>query len=202
LGSDAPARRATWRAARGRRALGLALVLAAAAAVPARAVQVYHTDAEALALAFPDATRIEQRAVTLDEAALARVSRHAGYAVRDRTVLLREAYRGDALVGRALVLEELGKTLPFRFLVAIAPDGKVDQVLLLAYREPRGYEIERDAFRDQYRGKALGDPVRRGEDVRNVTGATISVDSLSRGVRRALALCAEATSAPAARSGG
>lgn len=177
-------------------------MLAAAAAVPARAVQVYHTDAEALALAFPDATRIEQRAVTLDEAALARVSRHAGYAVRDRTVLLREAYRGDALVGRALVLEELGKTLPFRFLVAIAPDGKVDQVLLLAYREPRGYEIERDAFRDQYRGKALGDPVRRGEDVRNVTGATISVDSLSRGVRRALALCAEATSAPAARSGG
>ena len=36
----------------------------------------------------------------------------------------------------------------------------------------------------------------------NVTGATLSVDSLSRGVRRALALYAEATSAPSPRSGG
>ena len=189
------------RRARAPRARVAALLLVAVTALPAAAVQVYHTDAEALAIAFPDATRIEQRSVLLDDAAQARVAQQLGYAARDRAVVLREAFRGDVLVGRALVLEEIGKTLPFRFLVAITPDGRVDQVLLLTYREPRGYEIERDAFRDQYRGKALGDPVRRGEDVRNVTGATISVDSLSRGVRRALALCAEATSAPSPRSG-
>lgn len=183
-------------------AIAAALLWVAAAVLPARAVQVYHSDAEALTLAFPDATRIEQRVVTLDTEALARVSREIGYTARDRSVLLREAFRGDVLLGRALVLEEIGKTLPFRFLVAITPDGKVDQVLLLAYREPRGYEIEREAFRDQYHGKTLGDSIRRGEDIRNVTGATLSVDSLSRGVRRALALCAEATTAPAARSGG
>jgi hypothetical protein len=159
----------------------------------ASAVQLYHSDEEALALAFPEATRVDQRAVALDEAAQARVAAELGHAVRDRSVVLREAWRGDTLLGRALVLEEVGKTLPFRFLVSIRPDGKVDQVLLLAYREPRGYEIEREAFRAQYQGKALEDPIRRGEDIRNVTGATISVDSLSRGVRRALALCEVAT---------
>jgi len=190
------------RRARAPRARVAALLLVAVTALPAAAVQVYHTDAEALAIAFPDATRIEQRSVLLDDAAQARVAQQLGYAARDRAVVLREAFRGDVLVGRALVLEEIGKTLPFRFLVAITPDGRVDQVLLLTYREPRGYEIEREAFRDQYRGKALGDPIRRGEDIRNVTGATLSVDSLSRGVRRALALYAEATSAPSPRSGG
>jgi hypothetical protein len=180
-----------------RSTLCLALLLAAAAllAPAAGAVQVYHSDEEALALAFPDATRIEPRTVTLDEAGRARVAEQLGYGVRDRMVVLREAWRGDTLLGRALVLEELGKSLPFRFLVAITPDGKVDQVLLLNYREPRGYEIERDAFRVQYQGKALADPIRRGQDIRNVTGATISVDSLSRGVRRALALSEAATGA-------
>ena len=165
----------------------LAIVFALAGA-PASAVQVYHTDQEALALAFPDATRIGRRTMVLDEAARAKIAEKLGYATRDRVVVVQEAFRGDALLGRALVLEEIGKTLPFRFLVAVSPEGRVEQVLLLNYREPRGQEIEREAFRAQYQGKGIEDPIRRGQDIRNVTGATISVDSLSRGVRRALVL--------------
>lgn len=187
---------------------GFAVVLwlAMLGAVPARAAQVYHTDEQALALAFPDATRTARRTLVLDDSARAKLAERLGYATRDRVVVLHEAYRGDVLAGRALVLEEIGKTLPFRFLVAIRPDGRVDQVLLLAYREPRGFEIEREAFRAQYSGKALGDPIRRGQDIRNVTGATLSVDSLSRGVRRALALAeiaaASAPDAATAQTGG
>lgn len=173
----------------GARAAFLGCLVVLTFAMPASAVQVYHTDEEALALAFPEATRIELRTVSLDESAQARVADQLGHPTRDRVVVLREAWRGDALLGRALLLEEIGKTLPFRFLVAITPKGAVDQVLLLTYREPRGYEIERKSFRAQYEGKALADPIRRGQDIRNVTGATISVDSLSRGVKRALALC-------------
>jgi hypothetical protein len=103
-------------------------------------------------------------------------------------VTFHEARRGGELLGHAVVLKEIGKTLPFTFLVAIRPDGSVDQVLLLSYRESRGQEIEREGFRRQYADKRLDDPIRRGRDLRNVTGATLSVDSLSRGVRRALAL--------------
>ena len=189
------------RRARAPRARVAALRRVAVTARAAAAVEVYHTDAEALAIAFPDATRIEQRSVLLDDAAQARVAQQLGYAARDRAVVLREAFRGDVLVGRALVLEEIGRASRLGVVVGLTADGRVDQELLLTYREPRGYEIEREAFRDQYRGKALGDPIRRGEDIRNVTGATLSVDSLSRGVRRALALYAEATSAPSPRSG-
>jgi hypothetical protein len=152
------------------------------------AASVYHSDEQALALVFPDATRVAVRSVLLDDAQRAEISRLVGYPIRERTVVQHEGWRGDQLLGRAYILEEIGKTLPFRFLVAIRPDGSVDQVLLLAYREPRGFEIERDAFRQQYRGKSLADPIRRGADIRNVSGATLSVDALSRGVRRALAI--------------
>lgn len=152
------------------------------------AATVYHSDEEALALAFPDATRVAVRTVALEDAVRARISERLGYPIRERVVVLREGWRGEDLLGRAYILEEIGKTLPFRFLVAIRPDGTVDQVLLLTYREPRGFEIERDAFREQYQGKSLADPIRRGADIRNVSGATLSVDALSRGVRRALAI--------------
>jgi len=149
---------------------------------------VYHTDEEALALVFPGATRVSSRSVALDDTARGQISARVGYPIRERAVVLHEGWRGEELLGRAYILEEIGKTLPFRFLVALHPDGTVDQVLLLTYREPRGFEIERDAFRQQYRGKSLADPIRRGADIRNVSGATLSVDALSRGVRRALAI--------------
>lgn len=178
-------------AARGRARAGRRGLRALAALVLAPwlvAATVHHSDEEALALAFPDASRIEHRTMVLDDGLRARVAERLGRPTRDHLVVLHEAWKDDALIGRAVVLDEIGKTLPFRFLVSVRPDGSVDQVLLLTYRESRGGEIERASFRAQYEGKKLGDPIRRGDDIRNVSGATLSVDSLSRGVRRALVL--------------
>lgn len=152
------------------------------------AATVLHSDQEALGLAFPDATVLEHRAIPLDAVLRSRLEARLGRPTRDHLIVLHEAFRDGALVGRAVVIEEVGKTLPFRFLVSVRPDGSVDQVLLLTYRESRGGEIGRESFRAQYDGKTLSDPIHRGEDIRNVSGATLSVDSLSRGVRRALAL--------------
>jgi hypothetical protein len=181
----------------------LAGALLAALAPVLLGVQVYHSEEEALHLAFPDATSFEEEVHLVDEAARRRVTERAGAPGRERVVTLHVARREGRIVGRALVLKEIGKSLPFRFLVAIRPDGAVEQVLLLDYREPRGDEVRRGVFRRQYVGKRLDDPIRRGRDIRNISGATISVDSLSRGVRRALALHEELVGAPAAaRHGG
>jgi hypothetical protein len=57
----------------------------------------------------------------------------------------------------------------------------------MVYREDRGDEVGHRRFLRQYRGKRLSDPIRTHRDIVNVTGATISVQSLNRGVRRALA---------------
>lgn len=162
-------------------ALGLGALLALGATV-------YHTPEEALRVAFPGAERFESEPRPLDDAVRDRVSKAVGYPIREHLVTVTEAWGEGGLLGRAIVMHEIAKTLPFSFLVALRPDGAVDQVLLLTYREPRGGEIARKVFRDQYRGKTLADPIRRGRDIRNISGATISVDALSRGVRRAIAL--------------
>lgn len=201
----------TGRGGAGRRLAAAALLLAAGPLL--LGARVYHSEAEALDIAYPEATELVEKVHVLDDAARTRVAERAGTPARKHLVTFHEARREGDLLGRAVLLEEKGKSLPFRFLVAIRPDGSVDQVLLLSYREPQGEEIRRESFRRQYRGKSLADPIRRGRDIRNITGATISVDSLSRGVRRALALHAvlvgeagaeprQASAEPPAESGG
>jgi Na+-translocating ferredoxin:NAD+ oxidoreductase RnfG subunit len=162
------------------------LALAAAALLQTGA-RVYFTPEQALAIVFPGATEIRERALELDAAAQQELTGKLGYRPRETRVIFHQALRGEQVMGHAIVMNEVGKSLPITFMVAILPDGQVDQVLLMQFREPRGNEVERAVFRDQYRGKSLPDPIRRGVDIRNVSGATMSVDAMSRGVKRALA---------------
>jgi hypothetical protein len=43
-----------------------------------------------------------------------------------------------------------------------------------------------DAWRKQFRGKTTGDPLQVDRDIRSISGATISVNSVTAGVRAAL----------------
>ena len=161
-------------------------ILVAGVLLFATGAHVYLTEGEALRIAFPEATRLEERVFQIEGELREELAQALGYAPRERTVLFYEAKKGDALLGHLVIMNEIGKRLPITFLVSILPDGRVDQVLLLVFREPRGFEVRARAFRRQYRGKRLGDPIRRGRDIRNISGATMSVDALNRGVRRAL----------------
>ena len=95
--------------------------------------------------------------------------------------------RGGALLGFAEVLNSKGKDRPITYLVATDSADALRDVDILVYREPRGGEVAYEPWRKQFRGKSAKDPLQVGKDIRNVSGATISVHSVTRGVRRALA---------------
>ncbi len=76
-------------------------------------------------------------------------------------------------------------------MVGITPEGKVFTVEILVYRESKGSEVRRKRFNAQYEGKTSLDPIRINKDIINVTGATMSVRSVSAGVKRALVLAEE-----------
>ena len=104
--------------------------------------------------------------------------------------------RGATPLGRAIVVEEIGKHRPISFVVGLRPDGTVEDVAVMAYREPYGGEIRSSRFLAQYRGKRPADRLRTYREVVNVAGATLSVDAASRAVKKAQAL--SAALAPAA----
>jgi hypothetical protein len=94
---------------------------------------------------------------------------------------------GPATAGFAVVRNVLGKDQPITFLVATDTTGALKDVDILVYREPYGGEVAYEAWRKQFRGKTSADPLMIGRDIRSISGATISANSVTLGVRAALA---------------
>jgi hypothetical protein len=107
--------------------------------------------------------------------------------LRVDTVSVLRVSRADSLLGFAAIGNVLGKDQPITFLVAIDPTDRLKDVDILVYREPYGGEVAYEPWRRQFRGKSAGDSLRVGKEIRNISGATISVHAVTLGVRRMLA---------------
>lgn len=94
--------------------------------------------------------------------------------------------RRDSLLGFAQVREVQGKEQPITFLVAIDPGNHLKDVDILVYREPYGGEVAYESWRRQFRGRGAEAPLIPGRDIRSISGATISVNAVTVGVRLAL----------------
>jgi FMN-binding domain len=146
---------------------------------------------EAPQAVFPEGTSVEQRRVLstpqLREAVMAELGPTKPSLWESDYVLFTVRRDGNPL-GYAIVVEEIGKHRPITFVVGVRPDGAVQDVALMIYREPYGGEVRYPRFLAQYRGKNLTAPLLPFRDIRNITGATLSAEAIGRGVRKALAL--------------
>jgi hypothetical protein len=175
------------RRARGRAAAAaLALALVAAVA-PGAAAKVFHSQTEALALAFPDADRVESRTFVLDDEQVRRIEALARARLESKVVTLHTGWRGDARLGFAVIDVHDVRTLPEAFMVVLSPEGRVRSLRILAFHEPLDY-LPSQRWYDQFEGKDLDQPLKLGDDVHGVIGATLSARATTNGVRRALAL--------------
>ena len=85
----------------------------------------------------------------------------------------------------AWILNEIGKTEPITAGFVIE-DGKIAQVRVLTYRESRGGEVHYPAFLKQYFGAVLKKDTYLDRNIDGISGATLSVRSMSRMARVAL----------------
>ena len=104
--------------------------------------------------------------------------------------------RADTVAGFVVVVEEIGKHRPITFAVGVRPDGKVSDMAVLAYREAYGGEIKDKRFLRQYHDKTLGDALLPYRDIRNISGATLSVQATGRAARKAIAVLRAAGDLP------
>ena len=81
----------------------------------------------------------------------------------------------------------IGKHDLINYAVALTADGKVRQVEILEYREAYGGQVRNERWRAQFVGRHHGDPVQIGQDVQNISGATLSCQHVTDGIRRLLA---------------
>ena len=82
----------------------------------------------------------------------------------------------------------IGKYDWIDFAVGFAADGAVLGMEVLAYRESHGAEVRQAQWRAQFKGRKGPQSLRFADDIRNVSGATLSCQHLTEGVQRLSAL--------------
>jgi hypothetical protein len=158
---------------------------------PARAETTYFTTRAMLAELFPKSERVTFRTYALDSSLRGRLAQRLGYApAKDRYTIYVATTQGH-VDGYAIVDDEPGLHQPITFATRLSPRGVVERMEIMVYREPRGDEVRDARFRKQFEGKTAQDPLRPGQDIDAVSGATVSSASLARGVRRAAILVEE-----------
>ena len=90
-------------------------------------------------------------------------------------------------VRTAWILEEVGKTKPITTGLVVA-GGRLERLKVLVYRESHGWEVKYPFFTDQFHGLALDAAGRLSRPIDGISGATLSVNALTKLGRLALFL--------------
>ena len=90
----------------------------------------------------------------------------------------------------AWILEEIGKVKPITT-GYVVNGGEIERVAVLIYRESRGWEVRHKFFTDQFIGATVDGDYRLDRNIDGISGATLSVDALTRSGRLALYLAEE-----------
>lgn len=151
----------------------------------AEAAQYMSID-QAQKAAFPDADRFEAQTLRLTPEQLKALDTVAS--VRQRGEIRRiEAWAGTTQLGTLYVDDVIGKVEWVTYALAVGMDGSVRSLDILEYRETHGYEVRTPSWRKQFAGRRADLPFRFGEDIKNISGATLSCAHLTAGAQRLLA---------------
>jgi Na+-translocating ferredoxin:NAD+ oxidoreductase RnfG subunit len=148
----------------------------------------YLTVEQAQQQMFADATQFVDSSLTLSDEQRDQIKAKAGVRQRSATVRVWRAQQEQQTLGWLLVDEVIGKHEMITYATAISVDGRVLGVEILSYRETHGGQIRGQAWRDQFKNKALTQPVKLGQDIVNISGATLSCRNVTDGVRRLLVI--------------
>jgi Na+-translocating ferredoxin:NAD+ oxidoreductase RnfG subunit len=169
---------------------GVAIGLAAGMWNTSVFATVYLDIEQARKLLLPQAASFQPWPIALDAQALAAIAQAtqtrvpAGYAPAGWLGLDAQGAR----VGFVLADHVIGRYEWIDYAAGFAPDGTLTQVEVLAYRESHGAEIRNLAWRKQFSGRKGPAQMRFNEEIRNISGATLSCQHVTEGVQRLSAL--------------
>ncbi|RMG69097.1 MAG: FMN-binding protein [Calditrichaeota bacterium] len=154
---------------------------------PAQPTFVYLTPDEALQEAFPKAARFRVDTLRLSLEQRRALAKKLRQPELDSLFIVHLAYNAEGhFLGYATIMNEVGKYEPITFVVGVDPRFRVKKVAVMVYRESRGGQVRQPRFLYQFRNKSARDPLQPGRDIINISGATLSVRAISRGVKKAL----------------
>lgn len=153
--------------------------------------EVFMSEEEAVKIILPKSERVRKEMLELTQEKKDLIEQRIGWKFPEHAFEVYIGETGDKINGYAMVHNTIGKHKHMTYMVGVDPKGHVLNVELLVFRESRGSEVGRKRFNVQYEGKTVFDPIRINKDIINISGATMSVRSMSAGVKRVLVLVDE-----------
>ena len=153
--------------------------------------QVYLTEEQALQEVFPHCDEILFNVVPLTKDEKSQLQNRLRRKIYEDFFVVYMGVKAGEVTGYAIITEEIGKFHPYTFIVSVDLEGKIDKIAILVYRESRGSEIAKKRFLYQFKGKSLKNKIRINRDVINISGATMSVVTMCKGVKKILAVIDE-----------
>jgi Na+-translocating ferredoxin:NAD+ oxidoreductase RnfG subunit len=164
--------------------VGVALMLPPAVVVAAE----YLTVDAAQKAVFPQADSFEPVVLSFSAAQKQATAALAGPQPRHGTLRIWSALRGGTVLGYVFVDEVIGRSDLITYATGIDSNGVLHGVEILAYRESHGAEIRNAAWRQQFANKNGLAQLQFRIDIKNISGATLSSEHVTQGVRWLVAL--------------
>lgn len=147
----------------------------------------YFTTEQAQQAIFPG-EKLTSAFVTLTDEQAKRVEKMTELNVRRKEIQAWKTSGGDWFI----LDEVVGKHEFITYAIGLNANGSVKQIEIVDYRESYGYEVRNSEWRKQFVGKTATDPLKLDQDIRNISGATLSSRHVTEGVKRILATYAVA----------
>jgi Na+-translocating ferredoxin:NAD+ oxidoreductase RnfG subunit len=120
-----------------------------------------------------------------------KVEKAAGQRFFGEDIYIYKIFQGKELTAVSILDNVYGKAMPITFLVLFDLEGKIKSAEVIKYREQYGGAVQNKRWSDQFKGKDSGSGYKVGKDVNSISGATISVNSVTKGIRKAALLFME-----------
>jgi len=153
--------------------------------------EVFMTEGEAVKIMLAKSERIRKEVIRLSQEKKDVIEQRIGWKFPEESFEVYIGETGGKIDGYAMVHNTIGKHKHMTYMVGVDNSGACTDVELLVFREAKGSEVGRKRFNVQYEGKTVFDPIRINRDIINISGATMSVRSISAGVKRVLVLVDE-----------
>ena len=98
------------------------------------------------------------------------------------SVYILKIFDEEILSGVALLDNVYGKEMPITFIVIFNDSGKIIRADIVKYREPYGGAVQNENWTAQFKKKESNSGFKVGNDIDGITGATISVKSVTKGI--------------------
>jgi Na+-translocating ferredoxin:NAD+ oxidoreductase RnfG subunit len=137
---------------------------------------------------FPQADAFQEVLLPQTPEQMQAVAARAGPQPPHGVVRIWTATRGGVLLGHVFVDEVIGRQSLITYAIGIDANGALLNLEILAYRESHGGEIRNAAWRAQFDHRESLEQLRFRTDIKNISGATLSSEHVTQGVRWLLAL--------------